>query len=86
MIVICGYEHLLQLIRGGEIADGNIIFPERADEILFHGIAVTAESITAALGYAPVDGSGGLAGQFAVSDGSGGIVWTSLVNVGEVGM
>lgn len=47
---------------------------------------VTAESITAALGYAPVDGSGGLEGQFAVSDGSGGIVWTSLVNVGEVGM
>lgn len=48
--------------------------------------AVTAESITAALGYVPVDGTGGLAGQIAVSDGSGGIVWTSFVNVGEVGM
>ena len=46
---------------------------------------VTAKSITDALGYTPVDGRNGMAGQFAVSDGNGGIIWLSLTNVGEVG-
>ncbi len=46
---------------------------------------VTAACITEALGYTPLRGSGGTAGQFAVSDGSGGISWLSLSNVGEVG-
>lgn len=47
--------------------------------------SVTTENITKALGYTPVNGSGGTAGQFAVSDGNGGIAWLSLTNVGEVG-
>lgn len=47
--------------------------------------SVTAENISKALGYTPVNGSGGTAGQFAVSDGNGGIAWLSLTNVGEVG-
>lgn len=46
---------------------------------------VTAESITDALGYKPMSGAGGTAGQFAVSDGAGGITWVSLTNVGEEG-
>lgn len=47
---------------------------------------VTKESIGQALGYTPVDGSGGTEGQFAVSDGQGGITWVTLPNVAEVGM
>ena len=46
---------------------------------------VTSQNITAALGYTPLNGSGGTSGQFAVSDGNGGITWVSLTNVGEVG-
>lgn len=45
------------------------------------GAEVTAESITAALGYTPLGGAGGTAGQFAVSDGEGGLVWLSQVDV-----
>lgn len=39
---------------------------------------VTKESIEQALGYTPVNGEGGVVGQYAKSDGEGGIQWGEL--------
>lgn len=69
------------LPRGIQGPKGDRGFPGRDGK----DAEVTAESITAALGYTPMAETAGMAGQFAVSDGNGGISWVSLTNVGEVG-